>query len=69
MAGRGEWALGRRRAYRRMHFGSPEISFMRFADAIAQLQHLPPAPHEQRGRLLESLARPGCFSRERSFRL
>jgi hypothetical protein len=26
-------------------------------------------PHEQRGRLLEALARPGCFSKEQWFRL
>jgi hypothetical protein len=33
-------------------------------DAIGQLQYLPPGQYEQRGRLLESPARPGCFSRE-----
>jgi hypothetical protein len=38
-------------------------------DAIARLQHLPPGPREQRGRLLEALARPGCFSKDQWFRL
>ena len=39
------------------------------SDAIGRLQYLPPGQHEQRGRLLEALARPGCFSREQWFRL
>src|SRR3977135_967516 len=46
---------------------SEEIAVL--PDATARLQHLPLGPHEQGERLLESLTRRGCFSREQWSRL
>ena len=63
-----KWIRQARTATRKLpllaaHSGD-EFRFDELADAIARLQHLPPGPHEQGGRLLEALARLEYFSRE-----